>query len=490
LILKKHQQKEYEMAYPTIYPTGTTLYDPEKCFNGYTVYEAKEGGVLIIDMNGREVQYFKGLHGFPPKLLPGGQLIAQTGERSTKFSTQDKYDLVQVDWDGNILWRFNQYEYIDDPGDTPRWMARQHHDFQREGNPVGYYVPGMDPKVDSGNTMILGHKNITVPEITNIPLLDDTIYEIDWEGNLLWEWVLSEHFDELGFDETSKNTLFRNPNIRSAGGGIADWAHVNSMSLLGPNKSYDAGDERFHPDNIIICCRDLNMTMIISKETGTIVWKLGPYYDTPELEEIGWIIGQHHAHMVPQGLTGAGNILLFDNGGWAGYGAPNPASKNGEKYATRDYSRVLEINPVTLKIEWQFTPAEMGRVFPVDYNRFYSPFVSAAQRLPNGNTLITEGASGKLFEVTREHEIVWEYISPYWGDIVPINQVYRSYRVPYEWIPQVEKPSEVAIEPVDVKDFRMPGAAPRGAEREIIVEGCDPFHGGSGVCVVTDIDED
>ena len=479
------------MSYPTVYPTGTTLYQPEKCFNGYTVYEAKEAGVLIIDMNGREVQFFDGLHGFPAKLLPGGYLLGHTGERSTKFSTQDKFDLVQVDWDSNIVWKFDKYEYIDDPGETPRWMARLHHDYQREGNPVGYYVPGMTPRVDGGNTLILGHKDIDNPKITNRLLLDDVVYEINWEGDVLWEWVLSEHFDELDLREDAKNTLFRNPNVRPARGGIADWAHVNSMSQLGPNKFYDSGDERFHPDNIIICARDLNITAIICKKTGKIVWKLGPNYDTtPELRALGWIIGQHHAHMIPQGLAGAGNIMIFDNGGWAGYGSPNPASANGEKYATRDYSRVLEINPQTLKIEWQFTPKEMGLVFPVDYNRFYSPFVSAAQRLPNGNTLITEGASGMLLEVTREHEVVWEYISPYWGKIVPINQVYRAYRVPYEWIPQLQKPEEKGIPKVDVRDFRMPGAAARGAERTIKVEGCNPFFGGSGVCVVTDIEED
>ena len=478
------------MTYPTIYPTGTTIYNPKACFNGYTVYEAKESGVMIIDMNGREVQFFKGLHGFPPKILPGGQLLGQTGERSTKFSTQDKFDLVQVDWEGNVTWRFDRYEYIDDPGETPRWMARQHHDYQREGNPVGYYVPGMDPLVEGGKTMILGHKDVHKPAITNRLLLDDTVYEVDWEGNLLWEWILSDHFGELELREDSKNTLFRNPNVRPARGGIADWAHTNSMSLLGPNRFYNAGDERFHPDNIIICCRDLNTSLIISKATGKIVWKLGPYYDqSPELRALGWIIGQHHAHMIPKGLPGEGNIIIFDNGGWAGYGSPNPASVTGEKYATRDYSRVLEIDPVSLKVVWQLTPKELGRVFPVDYSRFYSPFVSSAQRLPNGNTLITAGATGSIIEVTAKHEVVWEYIAPYWGHIVPINQVYRAYRVPYEWIPQATKSQEVSIEAVDVRDFRMPGAAPRGAEKIVEVEGCNPFFGGSGVCVVTDADD-
>jgi hypothetical protein len=61
--------------------------------------------------------------------------------------------------------------------------------------------------------------------------------------------------------------------------------------------------------------------------------------------------------------------------------------------------------------------------------------------LPNGNTLITEGSDGRIFEVTVDHEIVWEYINPYKGstEIPGMNMVYRAYRVPYEWIPQLEK---------------------------------------------------
>ena len=140
---------------------------------------------------------------------------------------------------------------------------------------------------------------------------------------------------------------------------------------------------------------------IIDKKTGKIVWKLGPNYDeTRELQGLGWIIGQHHAHMIPRGLPGEGNILVFDNGGWAGYGAPNPGSPTGFKNALRDYSRVLEIDPITLKIVWQYTPGEAGLAVPVDANRFYSPFISSAQRLPNGNTLITEGSGGRIIEVT------------------------------------------------------------------------------------------
>ena len=61
----------------------------------------------------------------------------------------------------------------------------------------------------------------------------------------------------------------------------------------------------------------------------------------------------------------------------------------------RPTSRVLEINPVTLELVWSYTNP-----------RFFSTNISGAQRLPNGNTLITAGAGGRMFEVTKEGAIV------------------------------------------------------------------------------------
>ena len=46
---------------------------------------------------------------------------------------------------------------------------------------------------------------------------------------------------------------------------------------------------------------------------------------------------------------------------------------------------------------------------------FYSAEISGAQRLPNGNTLITESDGGRLFEVTRRGEIVWNFVNPVRG---------------------------------------------------------------------------
>ena len=77
---------------------------------------------------------------------------------------------------------------------------------------------------------------------------------------------------------------------------------------------------------------------------------------------------------------------------------------------------------------------------------FYAPYISGAQRLPNGNTLICDGVHGTLFEVTPAGKTVWKYVNPTTGSgplrqgepvpteqlrsgrEVPANQVYRAYR--------------------------------------------------------------
>ena len=74
--------------------------------------------------------------------------------------------------------------------------------------------------------------------------------------------------------------------------------------------------------------------------------------------------------------------------------------------------------------------------------------------------------------------VVWEYINPYFKAFAgefSCNMVYRAYRVPYEWVPQLEKPEEVSIEPVDVSTFRVPGASVgAGTGQVTAVDGIDP----------------
>jgi hypothetical protein len=430
------------MGHPRIYPTGTTVFDADAAWAGYTVFPSAKGA-LLINMRGREEQLWAGLDGFPNKVLPGGFVLGSSGQRNPKYGYQDQLDLLQADWDGNVVWRFDRNEQIADPDGRSGFIARQHHDFQREGSAVGYYAPGALPKTDGGNTLLLVHKDVRDTRISDKTILDDRFIEVDWEGRVVWEWLASEHFDELGFGEAARNLLFRDPSLVPT--GLGDWLHVNSISYLGPNRLFDAGDGRFHPDNIIWDARNANILAVTDKRTGKVVWRIGPDFDeTPELRRLGWIIGQHHLHMIPRGLPGEGNLLVFDNGGWGGYGLPSGSSRYGINSYRRDYSRVIEFDPVTLETVWEYTARSAGYA---DLRRFYSPYVSSAQRLPNGNTLITEGSDGRIFEVTREGRTVWEYVNPYYSESLggTHNMVYRAYRVPYEWIPQLDPPREEPI---------------------------------------------
>jgi hypothetical protein len=129
---------------------------------------------------------------------------------------------------------------------------------------------------------------------------------------------------------------------------------------------------RFAPGNIVFSYRSLDVIGVIDRESGLIVWAWGP----------GELDGQHKPHVLPNG-----NLLIYDNG------------------TLRGYSRAIELDPLTGDIEWSYTaqPPEA----------FLSKYISGAQRLPNGNTLICEGAKCHLFEVTPEGDVVWDYASPF-----------------------------------------------------------------------------
>jgi hypothetical protein len=76
---------------------------------------------------------------------------------------------------------------------------------------------------------------------------------------------------------------------------------------------------------------------------------------------------------------------------------------------------------------------------------FFAPFMGNADRLENGNTLVTESPFGRLFEVTPEGTIVWEYVIPHFAEYPDgaarryspgaTNSVFKTYRYPRERIP-------------------------------------------------------
>jgi hypothetical protein len=432
-------------AAQSIYPTGTTIYDPSRAWNGYTVLSALgTQAVLVIDMNGAIVKRWEDYNnsaGGPARVLPGGVVIAAAGARPPY---QESVELIQRDFDGNVQWRFSRNESITTRDGSTIWSARQHHDWQRDSFPAGYYSPESTPAVDGGTTLILTHTNRTQPAVSDRPLEDDRLIEVSWSGDILWEWVASDHIDELGFAADARKVIKAAAAFNAARGSY-DWLHINSATYIGPNRWFDQGDRRFAPNNVIISSREASLLAIVARD-GSIVWRLGPdFSESKELRAIRQIIGQHHAHIIPKGLPGAGHLLVFDNGGASGYGFANPIAPDGRGAFARATSRVLEINPVTLELVWSYTNP-----------RFFSTNISGAQRLPNGNTLITAGAGGRMFEVMPDGAIVWEYMYPLFSGANAANAVYRAYRVPYGWIPQLTAPTERRVTPPALGEFKLP----------------------------------
>lgn len=438
-------------ANPTVYPLGTTIYKPDKCWNGFTILSVDKG--VLIDMNGNLVHLWEGKLHHPNKVYPGGYLLSAT--TPWRHGRQDAIEIQLRDFDDKVIWRFNRWQEVKaNEGDGTMWVSRQHHDLQMKGNPAGYYIPDAAPVDTSGGTILaLAHHNVRNERINrDVRLVDDVMYEIDMAtGKIVWVWKASEHLDEMGFDEAALKAMQKyKAEPRSEGGGF-DWFHQNCASYLGPNKWFDKGDKRFNPDNVILDSRESGLLAIIDHKSGKIVWRAGPYYRDGDDRKLGWMIGIHHTHMIPRGLPGEGNIMVFDNGGNSGYGTPTDFAPDGIGVMRRDYSRIVEFNPITKDIVWEYAPSSFGsgKPDPVYGHKLYSVNVSSAQRLPNGNTLITEGAKGRIIEVTKECEIVWEYMNPYlWDSDIPFirNLVYRAYRVPYDWVPQLKKPKESAVD--------------------------------------------
>ena len=183
----------------------------------------------------------------------------------------------------------------------------------------------------------------------------DYLVEMTTDGRVVWEWRTWEHLDP----ETDRITAIQERR--------EEWTHGNGIAEL-PN------------GNIVVSFRTISTVIIIERKTGQIIWKLG----APPL------CGQHAPAPLPNG-----NLLLFDNGP---HRLDHPLP----------FSRVIEIEPATKEIVWKYQEERVSD--------FFSPRISNAQRLPNGNTLICEGIFGRAFEVTTDGELVWEFVNPYFNE--------------------------------------------------------------------------
>ena len=196
----------------------------------------------------------------------------------------------------------------------------------------------------------------------------DVVQEIARDGRVVREWRSWEH---LCFER----------DVRCPLESRKEWTHANSIEVL--------------PDGRWLLSFRLTSTVaIVEPESGAIAWRWGSH-----------LLSHQHA----ASWLDTGRILVFDNG--------------CHRRGLPSFSQVLEIDPDTGEIAWSYRPEVVLA--------FFSFMVSGADRLPNGNTLVTEGATGRLFEVTPAGETVWEYVSPFTlidPRFGPTPAVFRAHR--------------------------------------------------------------
>ncbi len=191
----------------------------------------------------------------------------------------------------------------------------------------------------------------TLQEIPLLPLLGDSV--LPWRTDLIVE-MTAQYGDPLA------------ALAHLQPGKAPDLFHLNSIELLG-----GAGAALGAADDLLISVRELDEVVVLDAQSGELRWRWGR----------GKLDAQHHPTM-----TARGSMLIFDNG------------------RRRGWSRALEIDPTNGGIVWQYRGSEEAAL--------YSHSRGAAQRLANGNTLITESDAGRAFEVTAAGEVVWEFFCP------------------------------------------------------------------------------
>lgn len=193
-------------------------------------------------------------------------------------------------------------------------------------------------------------------------VLHDRIVEIDADGHELRRISLFEALRDSPYA----------PLLKRATG--PDPLHTNTLQVI--SDTPPGLPPAFRDGVLLVSFRELDTIAVVDPEQGRVTWALS-----------GMFRQQHEPRLLDNG-----RILLFDNLGDGGR------------------SRVLELDPASQRIEWQFDNS---------HAELYSRYCGLAQRLSNGNTLITETDEGRVLEVTPDHRIVWEYRTPHrQGDLV------------------------------------------------------------------------
>jgi hypothetical protein len=370
--------------------TGVVYHDRERAWQGYNLYCSRSSPeAFLIDMDGEVVHKWTytevrtGLWDYTVMLDRGELLIANTSKL-----------LIKLGRYSNLLWA--------------RGGMSVHHDIAID---------------DDGTLFVIGKE---VHEHRGLNVIFSKFYHLTSEGKILDSFSTHEQLDKIKqafdpksfldrkLDEAGHGSILRklSNKLQSLGGkdkneqedkDVYEYFHANTITLL-QDTELGRRDPRFKKGNLLICLRNINQIAVLEKDSWDILWVWGEDI----LEE------PHHPT-----LTEDGTILIFDNG------------------VFRQYSKVIEIDPITLDTVWEYVADP-----PED---FFSPTKGSAQRLPNGNTLVCDADNGRTFEVTREGEIVWEWFNPKFEEDRR-EMVYRMMRLAPERVASALDRPELAMQ--------------------------------------------
>jgi len=252
---------------------------------------------------------------------------------------------------------------------------------------------------DDGEIYILEQKAHVVPRWSaEDPLLENYVTILDDEGNALRRVSLLGAFENSPYSPTLKWA----PTV-------GDPFHSNSIELL-DGRLADRSPA-FRAGNVLVSIRELDTIAVIDLDAVAVVWAASGQWSR-----------QHDATVLTNG-----NMLLFDN-------EHGPGS-----------SEVLEFDPFSQEVIWSYVGS--------NERPFYSETCGTNQRLPNGNTLITESDRGRAFEVTRDGTIVWEYLNPHRagdaGELVAtlFDVVRLRPDFPADWLRPPDSPTPGSSDP-------------------------------------------
>jgi len=389
--------------------------DHERVSPGYVLIEPAYVKPMFLVNNDKEVvATFENDYFSFTQLLDDGTRLASSivWDEVFQFGGGQRGCLEEYAPDGSLNWRVRlaTRNYI------------QHHDMVKLDN--GNVLTLVWERVSTNQAIALGRNPEHVAENGNFWF--DGIVEINpMTAEIVWEWSNRHHLIQ-DFDAGKPNygVVADHPELldinvidfENDGSVSDDWTHFNAL------------DYNPELDQMVISSPALDEVYIIDHGTtpyesqgpaGDFLYRWGdPQNYGRGTEDDRKLLNQHDVHWIKPGLPGAGNLMIFNNGDGM----------------VRPYSTVIEFRPemnedgsYVLNEGEAYGPEELAWEYaPPEEEHFFSFFISGAQRLPNGNTLVNQGAGAKVREVTADGEIVWEYA--YKDATDAPHMLFRAYR--------------------------------------------------------------